>query len=210
MPHHETESQRSVSNVSSCILGNQGCVLISELITELLTAFIANNTTYKRKNRYSKIINVADYKTCKKRLLAVEYLILIIYNYSTAKTRTLYKSTDGLAGRPSDNPSNSDGLGDFHWMVPELTIWVYWQPGPPICQRFSCDPDQDPKQRSRTVANSNVICYFSHHIRAYEGRKTQFINATIKLETLPPFGQYSFLAKEWNPISVSFGSICDI
>jgi len=69
-------------------------VWIKKLITELLTASIANNATYKRKNTYTKIINVADCKTCKKRLLAVEYLILIIYTYPTAKTRTVYKSTD--------------------------------------------------------------------------------------------------------------------
>jgi len=64
------------------------------LITELLTASMAKYATYRRKNTYSKIINVADCKTSKKRLLAVEYLVLIIYNYPTAKTRTLYKSTD--------------------------------------------------------------------------------------------------------------------
>jgi len=79
---------------------------MNQLITELLTAFIAKNTTYNRKNMHSKIINVADCKTCKKRLFAVEYLILIIYNYPTAKTRTLYISTDGPAGRPADNPPN--------------------------------------------------------------------------------------------------------
>jgi len=66
-------------------LGNQGFALRNELITELLTGFIVKNTRYKRKNTYSKIINVADCKTCKKSLLAVEYLILIIYNYTTAK-----------------------------------------------------------------------------------------------------------------------------
>ena len=96
----------------SCILANQGFVQINKHITEPLTATIAKNTTYNRKNTYSKIINVADCKTCKKRLLAVEYLILIIYNYPTAKTRTLYKSTAGPAGRPADNPPNSDRLGD--------------------------------------------------------------------------------------------------
>ena len=52
---------------------------IKKLITELLTTSIAKNATYNRKNTYTKIINVTDHKTCKKRLLAVEYLILIIY-----------------------------------------------------------------------------------------------------------------------------------
>ena len=97
LPHHETESQRSINNIWSCILDNLGFALINELITELLTAFIAKNTTYNRKNMYSNIINVTDCKTCKKRLLAVEYLILIIHKYPTSKTRTLYKSTVGPA-----------------------------------------------------------------------------------------------------------------
>ena len=71
---------------------------------------------------YSTIINVADCKTSKKRLLAVKYLILIMFNYPTAKTRTLYKSTDGPAGRPADNPANPDRLGDLHRTIPELTV----------------------------------------------------------------------------------------
>jgi hypothetical protein len=62
---------------------------------------------------YSKIINVADCKTSKKRSLAVKYLILIMFNFPTAKTRTLYKSTDGPAGGPADNPPNPDGLEDL-------------------------------------------------------------------------------------------------
>jgi len=98
---------------------------MDQLITDLLSAFIPKNTTYNRKKTDSKIINVADWKTCKKRLLAVEYLILIIYNDPTAKTRTLYQSTDGPAGRPADNPPNSDRLGDFDRTVPKLTVPVY-------------------------------------------------------------------------------------
>jgi len=109
LPHHATERQRSVNNIWSCILCNQGFVQIKELITELLTASIAKNATYTRKNTYSKIINIADCKSCKKRLLAVEYLILIIYTYPTAIPITLYKSTDGPPRRPADNPPNSDG-----------------------------------------------------------------------------------------------------
>jgi len=125
LPHHETEHQLSVNNIWSSILGNQGFTGINELITELLTAFIVKNTTHNMKNTDSKIINVADFKTCKKRLLAVKYLILIIYNNPPAKTTTSYKSTDGPAGRPADNWSNSDRLGDFHLMVPELTVrWI--------------------------------------------------------------------------------------
>jgi len=122
-------------------LGNLGFALINELITELLTAFIAKNTTYNRKHKYSKKINVAECKTCKKRLLALKYLLLIIYNYSNAKTRTLYKYTDGPTGRPGDNPPNSDGVGDFHQMVPELIVQIYPLTGPPICQQLCSDPD---------------------------------------------------------------------
>jgi len=125
LPHHATERQWSVNNIWSCLLCNQGFVRIKELITELLTASMDKNATYKRKNTYSKIINVTVCKTCKKRLLAVEYLILKIYTYPTAKTRTLYKSTDGPAGRPADNLPNSDGLGDLHRTSPKLTVRVY-------------------------------------------------------------------------------------
>jgi hypothetical protein len=38
LPHHETERQWSVNNISSLILPNQGFVRINVLITELLTA----------------------------------------------------------------------------------------------------------------------------------------------------------------------------
>jgi hypothetical protein len=81
---------------------------MNALITELLTTSMAKYAMYRRKNTYSKIINVADCTTSKKRSLAVEYLVLIIYNYPTVKTRTLYKSTDKPAGRPADNPQNPD------------------------------------------------------------------------------------------------------
>jgi len=57
--------------------------------------------------------------------------------------------------RPTDNPPNSDGLGVYHGTVPEWAVQVYWQPGPPIWQRFGLDPDPDPKWRSGTVANTS-------------------------------------------------------
>jgi hypothetical protein len=90
LPHHETGHQLSVNNIGACILGNQGFVRINALIIELLTATIAKNGKYRRKNTYSNIINIADCKTSKKSLLAVEYPILIMYNDPTAKTRTIY------------------------------------------------------------------------------------------------------------------------
>jgi hypothetical protein len=65
-------------------------VRLGALTTELLTASIAKNAMDRRQKAYSKIINVADCKTSKKRLFAVKYLILIMYNYPLAKTRTLY------------------------------------------------------------------------------------------------------------------------
>ena len=157
LPHHETECQRSVNNVWSCMLGSQGFARINELITELLTAFLSKNTKNDRKNPDSEIIIIADCRTCRKWLLAVEYLILIIYYYQTAKTRTLYKSTDGPGGRPSDNPANSEDLGDSHWSMPELTVHLYRQPGRPICEWFSSDPDRDLKWQSGTVANTAPI-----------------------------------------------------
>jgi len=42
-----------------------------------MTDFIDKNTTYTRRNTDSKIIEIANCKTCKQRLLAVEYEILI-------------------------------------------------------------------------------------------------------------------------------------
>jgi len=152
LPHHETECQWSVNSIWSCILGNQGFLRIGAPITKLLTTSLAKNAMGRRQNTYSKIINVADCKTSKKRSLAVKYLILIMFNYPTAKTRTLYKSTDG----PADNPPNPDGLGDLHQTVPELTVRVCWQPRPPIWQQFDFDPDPDPTWRSGTVANTTI------------------------------------------------------
>jgi hypothetical protein len=42
-----------------------------------------------------------------------------MFNYPTAKTRTLYTSTDG----PADNRSNPDGLRAVDRNVPEMTVW---------------------------------------------------------------------------------------
>jgi len=85
--HSETECTWSVNNFWSCIFGNQGIARIFEHIAELLTALIGKNTVYQRKNTYSKIINIAHCKTCKIKLLAVVYAILIRYYYPTATTR---------------------------------------------------------------------------------------------------------------------------
>jgi hypothetical protein len=92
------------------MLDIQGFVWINQLITELLTASLAKNATDKRKNMYAKINNVAECKRCKEILLAVEYQILIISNYPTAKTGMLCNSTNGVAGQPADNLPHSNGL----------------------------------------------------------------------------------------------------
>ena len=113
-PQHANELQRSVNNLWSCVLGSQGSARIYELISELLTAFIGKNTIYYRKNTHSKIIDIAICKTCKKTLLAAEYVILVRYYYQTAKPRSSYESTNGPTGQPADNLPNSDGLGDLH------------------------------------------------------------------------------------------------
>jgi hypothetical protein len=155
LPHHESEHQRSINNIWSCILGNQGFLRICAPITELLTTSLAKNATGRRQNTYSKIISVTDCKTFKKRSLAVKYLILIMFNYPTEKTGTSYKSTDGPAGQPADNRPNPDGLGDLHQTIPELTVRACWYPGQPIWQRLGSDLDLDRKWRSGTVANTN-------------------------------------------------------
>jgi len=89
---------------------------------ELLTAFTAKNMTHNKKHPDSKTINIADRKTCKRRLFAVEYLILIIYNDLTATTSILYTSTDGTAVQPADNLPNLDRLGDSHRTLLELKL----------------------------------------------------------------------------------------
>jgi hypothetical protein len=95
-------------------LDHQDFAWINKLIIELLAGHIAKNTTYNRKNMYSKIINIAGCKQSKKRLLEVELLILILYNYPTAKTRALYKCTFEPAGRLDNNRPNSEELRDHH------------------------------------------------------------------------------------------------
>jgi hypothetical protein len=112
LPQHETGCQWSVHNISACILGNRRFARVNELRRESLTSCIANNMMFNRKNTDSKSINITDCKICKKRSFAVEYLIWAIYNYPTAKIRTLYKSTDGPTEWHGDIPPNADGLGD--------------------------------------------------------------------------------------------------
>jgi hypothetical protein len=73
--------------------------------------------------------------------MVAENAILIKYYQHIANMRALYESIDG----PAESPSNSDGLGVYHVTVPEWAVRVYWQPGQPIWEWFSLDPDPDPK-----------------------------------------------------------------
>jgi len=123
--HPDNEHQWSVNNFWSSIFGKQGIAQISELSTAPLTTLIGKNIQDYRKNTDSKIFDITNCKSCKTRLLAVEYRILITYYYQTPTTRSLYKSTNGPAGRPDDNPPYSDGLGDFHQTLPKLMDQVY-------------------------------------------------------------------------------------
>jgi len=157
LPHPENEGHKSVINCWSCIFCIQGIARILKLITELLTSLIGKNTLYQRKNTEFKIIDIANCKTSKYKLLAIWYAILIRYDYQTTTTGCLYQSIDGPTGRATDNPANSDGLGDFHASVPEFMVRVQWQPWPPMWQRFSLDPDASPKWRSGTVANTTPV-----------------------------------------------------
>jgi hypothetical protein len=122
---------------------------------------------YKRKYTDYKIIDFAKCKTCKASILDAEYPILITYYYQWANTRALYESLDGPAGWLADNQPNLEGLGDYHWTVPELTVQVYWQPRTQSRQRLSAGPDPDRKWRSRTVNNSTTISFASHSLSQF-------------------------------------------
>jgi len=67
---------------------------------------------------------------------------------------------DGPAGRRNDNPPDSGRLEVHDRTISELTVQVYWQPGPPLWQRFGLDLDQDPKSRSANVANSTRSMFY--------------------------------------------------
>jgi len=98
LPHPENECQWSVNNFWSCILGNQGIAWILEHITEVLTPMLGKNTIYQTKNPDSKIIDLANCKTSKKRLFLPQYVILRRYYYHIATTSVLYESVDGPTG----------------------------------------------------------------------------------------------------------------
>jgi len=145
----------SINNLWFCIWRNQGITLILQLLTELLFAFPGENWKHKRKNMDCQIINISNCKTFKKRLLDVELAILVIYCYKTATTRALYESTDWPSGRSTDNPPNSTGLGDFHWIVPELMVHLYSPSRLPIWHQFGLYSNLNLIWKSGTIANTS-------------------------------------------------------
>ena len=59
---------------------------------------MAKNATYRTKNTYSKITNVADCKTSKNEIIGCRIPNFNNVQLSNYKIGKLYKSTDGPAG----------------------------------------------------------------------------------------------------------------
>jgi len=152
--HPENQRQQSINGFRTCIFRDQGIARNFACITVLLTALLGKNTIYPRWNRNTKLIDIASWSISKSTLLVAVNAILIRYYWQLANLRALNESIDGPAGRPADNPPNSDGLGGYPGTVPECAVRVYWRPGQPIWQRFCLDPDPDLKWWSGTVANT--------------------------------------------------------
>lgn len=98
---------------------------IHELITELLTALLGHNRNDARKHTDSKFINIVQCESCKKWLLAADYVTLIIYYNQAAKNGALCKCQNEPTGQPASNPSSLDCLEYFHAMLNELMVLVY-------------------------------------------------------------------------------------
>ena len=128
LPQHENEHQQSITYFWSCTLVNRGIAQIFEHITELLNIFIAKRTRYQTKNTDDKIIDIPNCKTCKNRVLDVEYMIVVRYCSQNAKARALYKFTDGSAGQLADNRVNSDRFREYNRTVPKLMVRMYGRP----------------------------------------------------------------------------------
>jgi hypothetical protein len=110
-------------------LGNPVIAPIYEIITEPLTALVLLNSKHKRQNIDSKITDVAPCKVIKQVFLNVNKLILIKYNYQSAKSEGLYLPAEGPAGQRAYYPPNSGWLRYVHRTVPELTVQVNLQSG---------------------------------------------------------------------------------
>jgi hypothetical protein len=137
------------------LTGSDGPELILTLcITVLFTTLVGKNTIYRMCNADTKLIDIAMCSRSNSTLMVSENVSLIRYYKHSANTTALYESIDGPAGRPADNPPNSDGLGDYHGTVPEWAVCICWRPRAPIWQQFSLDLNLDPKWRSGTSADS--------------------------------------------------------
>jgi hypothetical protein len=85
---------------SSCISGNQGIVWIFEIITELLTALLVQNTNHNRYHIDYNKINIATCKAFKKALLDIEYAI----RFNTIIKQQKQEHYINLQMVPQDNP----------------------------------------------------------------------------------------------------------
>jgi hypothetical protein len=110
LPYHEHELQLRGNNMLFCIVHYRGSARRYECITERLTSFLGKTMTHEKTTMDSKIIDITHCKTYKKRLLVAECMILTRYYHQSAITGVLYDNSDGPAGRPSDNPPNSNRL----------------------------------------------------------------------------------------------------
>jgi len=84
-------------------------MLILNLSTDLLIFLIGKNTKYKRNNTDSKIIDIPKFPTSIKRLLDIEYGILMRYYYQAGKSRALYESSGRPTVQYAENQPNSNG-----------------------------------------------------------------------------------------------------
>jgi len=101
LPYVQNQHPLSVNNYWFCIMGNQCATQIPELILELLTSFIGKNTKHNKKNRESKIIDIANCKICE------EITGYSIWEYD--KIRLSYTK-------------NSSIIGVYRW-TPWATSW---------------------------------------------------------------------------------------
>jgi hypothetical protein len=64
---------------------------INEIITELLTTFIAKNRMYNRKDTNSKLMEIVSCTACTHASLVVESTIFVRYDKLTANIIALYE-----------------------------------------------------------------------------------------------------------------------
>jgi len=126
-----------------------------ELITVLVTVFGLLNITNQRKNIDSKITYFATCRVVKNGLLDVRCASMIKYRYQTVKAGVLYERTDAPAGQPTDNPRILDWLRGVHRIIPELTVWVCYEPRLNSWHWCGSDPDPDAKSWSGIVRNTH-------------------------------------------------------